>query len=275
MVWNCPWYLKMHQLSHQTLNPLRCSNIYTKAIKKWNPTLEFLFFNVDYFCDGDSIPTCSKYMKIPNITPTIYCLPTRMKLCFQPQWNLSDSSPSRLARHADPPPGSRPNTDTHHISWPVRLNRIPCCSKENTVFRCTEGGIRVRKERGSYLVFTLQWQQAKWLFLSRHCPTLKSDPGHWRRLVLKRPGHFQARWIKEQCLICCSLISPIYHCLLRCAREPPGCKLQYQHWSASHWNQTSVYKSACSHRRRSRRYSPRWKHTRLLKPWLQIINILL
>lgn len=97
--------------------------------------------------------------------------------------------------HAGPPPGSQPNTDTHHISWPVRLNRIPCCSKENTEFRCTEEGIRgraVRKERGCYLVFTLQWQRAKWLFFpSRHCPSLKCDPGRWWRLVRKGLSAFR------------------------------------------------------------------------------------
>lgn len=98
-------------------------------------------------------------------------------------------------RHVDPQPGSQPDTDTHHISWPVRLNRIPCCSKENIEFQCTEEGIcgsAVRKERSTYLVFTLQWQWAKWPFSpGGHCLTLKCDPGRWWRLVRKGLSAFR------------------------------------------------------------------------------------
>ncbi len=140
-----------------------------------------------------------------------------------------------LGRHADPPLGSQPNADTHQpsVSLPVRLNRKPCCSKENTEPRCTEEGIRgraVRKERGCYLLFTLHGSELNGSFSPADENRLWNVIWDAGRGLLEKGWAFLGRRIKEQYQICCSVISPIDHCLLGSAREPPGCKLQYQLW---------------------------------------------
>lgn len=81
------------------------------------------------------------------------------------------------------------------------------------------------------------------------------DPGGGS---LEKAWALSGRWIREQCQICCSLISPIYHCLLRSAREPPGCKRQYQLSSVNYWNQTPAYKSEYWTRSGYWKYSAGW-----------------
>lgn len=156
LIWGLGFGLEIVLLYLINARAAFCPSLVTYAYKPGkmgNPTLQCLLdsFNID-------VPHIWRYKK-----QYIH------HLLFQKTAAQVSSSPTvdwgeiwAIHHHPDPLPGLQPNTDTHHISWPVRPNRIPCCSKENTEFRCTEEGIRgraVRKERGSYLLFTLQWQQ--------------------------------------------------------------------------------------------------------------------
>lgn len=83
--------------------------------------------------DNFNILMCSTYMKVQKQPVHHFIEKTAALFPARQLWTEVKSErfiTILLGRHADPPPGPQPNRDTHHISWPVRPNRIPCCSKE-------------------------------------------------------------------------------------------------------------------------------------------------
>ena len=147
-------------------------------------------------------------------------LPTECGSVCSSRW--TEVKPERFitvpsGRHADPPLGPRPNR--------YALYFMACASEQNTLLlqrkhwaTALEEGIRgraVRKERGRYLLFTLQ--PAERLGFPQQT---RSGFEMWSGTLVRRKGSEH----REQCQICSSVISPIHHCLLRSATEPPGCK---------------------------------------------------
>lgn len=118
-----------------------------------------------------------------------------------------------LGRHADPPLGPQPNRYAPYF--------MACASEQNTLLlqrkhwaTALEEGIRgraFRKERGRYLLFTLQ--PAERLGFPQQT---RSGFEMWSGTLVRRKGSEH----REQCQICSSVISPIHHCLLRSATEP-------------------------------------------------------
>lgn len=141
-------------------------------------------------------------MKIQK-QPLLSLFPARQ---LWPRWNVSGSSPShqvdiltlRLAHS---------QTDTHHISWPVRPNS--CSSEETTEFgmnpwqSCQEG----ERQLPAFHI------TAAGSFFPADIARL------WNVIWAAGGGSLEK----------VSLISPIYHCLLRSATEPPGCGTSSHH----------------------------------------------
>lgn len=197
-------------------------------------------------------PSCSTHTRTPKIIlPPFYCILLNCSCVSSSaavDWGETGAIHHHpVGWHADPAPGLQPNTDMHRISWAVRLNREPRCSKENTDSEHIKEGIcnrAVEKWRGIYLLFTSQWQKLNGPFPPADVVCLWNVIQHVDRGSLEKVWALSGRQIREQSQICCSLISPIYHCLLRSATEPPGCKLQHQRWFVCCWNQTQSRRAA-------------------------------
>ena len=140
------------------------------------------------------------------------------------------------AIHADPPPGSQPNTDT------IR-----------NIFH----GLCVRTEKPAAVKKTQRKESVAELSGRREAATCFSHYSGrglngslppvdivrlWNVIQDAGGGSLEKAWalsgrrITELCHICCSVISPIDHCLLRSATEPPGGKLYQPHVRAAEIN---------------------------------------